>query len=160
MRILASVFALALLAACAQTPTVYGPASAIQSGIGYDSIRIEEDRWRVSFTGGPSASTAEVERLALRRAGEIALENGYDWFEVVDRRINEEGENSSPVRVGGSVGQSWGSRGRGGTSVGIGISLSPGQEQRTHVSLEIIAGTGEPRPDRAYDARSVAYPAY
>lgn len=154
----ALILAAALLAAaCSSAPsTVYAPASVTASGSGYEDIRIEQDRWRISFTGGADATEAEVERLALRRAAELALNNGYDWFEVVDRRVTQEGENRSPVRVGGSVGRSWGSGGYSGSGVGIGISLSPGQQVRRIVSLEIIAGSGEPRSDRAYDAAVVA----
>jgi hypothetical protein len=75
---------------------------------------------------------------------------------VVDRRVGREGQDRSPVRVGGSVGRSWGSGGFSGTGVGLGISLSPGQQARRTVSLEIIAGAGDPRPPRAYDAATVA----
>lgn len=146
------------LAACATTPTVYAPASVTSSGTGYSEVRIEADRWRVTFEGAGDATEAEVERFALRRAAELALQNGYEWFEVVDRRINEEGGNRNPVRVGGSVGRSLGSGGLSGTSVGLGIALSPGDSRRTTVSIEIIAGSGEPRPDRAYDAQTVSRP--
>lgn len=157
MRLFLTAFAAASLAACANAPsTVYAPVSSTANGTGYEDIRIESDRWRVSFTGSAEASEAQVERLALRRAAELALNHGYDWFEVVDRRVGREGSDRSPVRVGGSVGRSWGSGGFSGTGVGIGISLSPGQQAQRTVSLEIIAGSGDPRPDRAYDAVTVA----
>ena len=143
------------LAACAPTPTAYGPAAAASSGVGYDDLRIEEDRWRVTFTGGPSASRSDVERLALRRAAELTLANGYDWFTVVDRRYEQEGANRSPVRVGGSVGV--GSGGYRSSGVGVGISLSPGDERRAIVTLEIIAGAG-PKPEEAYEAAYLAQP--
>jgi hypothetical protein len=110
MRLALAALAAATLAACASAPsTVYAPASSTANGSGYEDIRIENDRWRVSFTGTADVSEVEVERLALRRAAELALTNGYDWFQVVDRRVGREGENRSPVRVGGSVGRSWGS---------------------------------------------------
>ena len=153
----AALFIALLAAGCAASPSaVYAPVSTTANGSGYEDIRIETDRWRVTFTGAGRASDAEVERLALRRAGELALMNGYDWFEVVDRRVRQEGRERSPVRVGGTVGRSWGSGGFSGTGVGLGISLSPGQQARRTVSLEIIAGSGEPRPERAYDAAAVA----
>ena len=145
------------LAACAPTPTAYGPAAAIGSGVGYEDLRIEDDRWRVTFTGGPSASRADVERLALRRAAELSLSNGYEWFTVVDRRFDQEGA-ASPVRVGGSVGTGFGSGGFRTSGVGVGISLSPGRERRTSVTLEIIAGSG-PKPETAYEADYLARPA-
>lgn len=146
------------LTACAPTPTVYGPAAATRSGVGFDQLRIEDDRWRVTFTGGPGASRAEVERLALRRAAELSLQNGYDWFTVLDRRFEQDGASRSPVRVGGSVGAGVGSGGFRSSGVGVGVSLSPGQERRTIVTLEIIAGAG-PQPEQAYDAAYLARPA-
>lgn len=146
----------AALAACSPTQTTYGPATGpAGQAIGFDSLRITDNRWRVSFTAGPDVSTAGAERLALRRAAELTLENGYDWFEITDRRI-ESTTGRNPVRVGGSAGTSVGSRGYRASGVGLGISISPGQEGRTLVSLEIIARHGEtPDAPNAYDARSL-----
>ena len=40
------------LAACASGPgPVYGPASSYSNGTGYSDYRIENDRWRVRYTG-------------------------------------------------------------------------------------------------------------
>lgn len=155
IRLLLPTALAAALTACAPTQTVYGPAQDGTRAIGYESFQIEDDRWRVSFTGGPDAGASEVERLALRRAAEITLENGYDWFRVVDRRSERSGQRDSPVGVGGSVGGAIGSGGYRSSGVGIGINLSPGQERRTTLTLEIIAGAGGDRPERAYDAASL-----
>ncbi|AZU03662.1 hypothetical protein X907_1124 [Glycocaulis alkaliphilus] len=146
----------AALFACAPTQTTYGPATgAAGQAIGFDSLRITDNRWRVSFTAGADVSTAGAERLALRRAAELTLENGYDWFEIVDRRV-ESTTGRNPVRVGGSAGTSVGSRGYRASGVGLGVSFSPGQEGRTLVSLEIIARHGAtPDAPNAYDARSL-----
>lgn len=157
MRLILCLFVLTALCACSAAPSaVYAPAGATASGSGYEDIRIETDRWRVSFTGVGDVNDGLVERLALRRAGELALQNGYEWFTVVDRRFIQDGSNRSPVRIGGSVGRSWGSGGFSGTGLGLGVSLSPGEQIRRTVSLEIIAGAGEPRPPRAYDAALLA----
>lgn len=155
IRLLSITALAASLAACASTQTVYGPAQDGARAVGYDSLRIEDDRWRVSFTGGPDASAATVERLALRRAAELTLEAGYDWFRVVDRDMARTGHRDSPVGVGGSVGTTFGSGGYRSSGVGIGINLSPGQERRETVTMEIIAGSGEDRPELAYDAREL-----
>lgn len=146
----------AALMACAPTQTTYGPATGpAGQAIGFDSLRITDNRWRVNFTAGQDISTSAAERLALRRAAELTLENGYDWFEIVDRRIDSSG-GRNPVRVGGSAGTTVGSRGYRASGVGLGISLSPGQEGRTIVSLEIIARPGAaPDAPNAYDARAL-----
>jgi len=150
------------LAACASSPgPVYGPASSYSNGAGYSDYRIENDRWRVRYTGANGQDEDDVERLALRRAGEIALTNGFDWFIVVHRQEDTEGDpDENPVRVGGSLGQTFGSGGFRGTSVGVGISINPGPgKTQTEISLEIIAGRGDPRPEGAYDAARMANPA-
>tara|TARA_R110002072_G_scaffold55782_2_gene144992 strand:+ start:154 stop:636 length:483 start_codon:yes stop_codon:yes gene_type:complete len=142
------------LAACAATPTAYAPVGS--GSIGYSETRIENDRYRVRFTGGSDVSFARVEDLALRRAAEVTLDSGQDWFEVVGRDRRSRGDRDGPVRVGGSAGQSFGSGGFRGSSVGLGISIASGRERRETVILEILTGSG-PRPDGrdVYDARSI-----
>ncbi|TRO89460.1 hypothetical protein FKB34_14710 [Glycocaulis profundi] len=162
LMFLSAACAAMALAACAPTQTVYGPAAAGQRAVGYSDLRIEDARWRVSFNAGPDLTTAEAERLALRRAAELVTENGYDWFEVTDRRWGTEGGQSSPVRVGGSVGQTFGSGGFRASGVGLGVGFSPGQERRTGVTLEVFAFRGELPADRGdvYDARSILSSVY
>lgn len=82
----AAVLALAAgLAACA-TPTPYQPNIRGQgtSG-GYSEVRVEPERWRVSFQGNSLTSRETVEAYLLFRAAELTLQQGYDWFAIVDR---------------------------------------------------------------------------
>ena len=155
-RLLEAGFLAVLLAACAATQTVYGPASDTERAVGYSEQQIENDRWRVSFTAGPDASAATAERLALRRAAEITLDNGDDWFEIVRRASDRMGGGDSPVNVGGAVGGAVGSGGYSSTGVGLGVTFSPGRERRTTISLEIVTGAGEtPARPSVYDAREI-----
>lgn len=79
---LAAVSGLALcLTACASAPD-YREASA-SGAQGYSTQKIEANRWRVSYTGDERQSAAEVRDLALRRAAELTLQQGADWFETV-----------------------------------------------------------------------------
>ncbi len=158
---MARTFMLPLLAAlamtaCAASPTVYGPAEGGERTIGYDSVRIENDRWRVRFTAGPDASRAEASRLALRRAAELALNAGYPAFEVVDERVSIDGERDSPVGVRSSVGFGVGSGGWSGSSVAIGVGVDRSSERRIIAELEIIARSETDEAAlRLYDARQV-----
>jgi len=92
----------------------------------------------------------------------VVLNNGLEWFTIVDSRTMQETEarrGGSPVRVGGSVGRGWGSGGYRSSSVGVGVSMGAGGSQsrpRAEAVIEIIAGSGEPRPDGAYDAAIIA----
>jgi hypothetical protein len=73
------------LSACA-TPTPYAPAGVTRSSSnGYSEQRIEADRWRVAFSGNSMTSRETVETYLLYRAAELTLQQGNDWFAIVQR---------------------------------------------------------------------------
>lgn len=81
-RLLIFAAAAGALAACVgQTP--YGPRG--DASYGYAETRIESNRFRVSFSGNSLTDQGTVETYLLFRAAELTLQEGYDWFEVVDR---------------------------------------------------------------------------
>jgi hypothetical protein len=78
------------LAACA-TPTPYQPNIRGQAASGgYSEVRIEENRYRVNFAGNSLTSRETVEGYLLFRAAELTVQNGYDWFSIVDRETNRD----------------------------------------------------------------------
>ncbi len=80
-RVLAGLVIGLTLAACvASTPY----ESASRTGYGYSDQRIESDRYRVTFRGNAATSRETVENYLLLRSAEITLENGYDYFIVVE----------------------------------------------------------------------------
>ena len=85
---LAIVGALAL-GACA-TATPYQPAGYNGQRGGYAEQRLEQDRYRVSFSGNSLTSRERVEMSLLLRAAELTVENGYDWFQTVDRATDRD----------------------------------------------------------------------
>lgn len=75
----------ATLAGCV-TATPYQPAAPGRSSAGgYSEVRIEGDRWRVNFAGNSMTARETVEGYLLYRAAELTVQQGYDWFEIVDR---------------------------------------------------------------------------
>ena len=151
-RILAAGLIALSLGACVSPPTIYQPAATVQD-MGWRATRIESDRYRVSFRANPDLRGPQVEDMALRRAAELTLADGYQWFRVVSRNTEQVGGRASggtSVGVGGSTG-SYGS----GVGVGIGFDLSP-DSRRYETTLEVVLGKGA-KPDGAdaYDARSV-----
>lgn len=151
-RALAAIVLALSLTACASPPTVYGPAAGPEA-VGYRQTRIETDRYRVSFRANPDLKGPQVEDMALRRAAELTLQDGGDWFRVVSRstdQVSGRPKGGTSVGVGGSSG-SFGS----GVGVGIGIDLSP--DTRTYeTTMEILVGRGaKPSEAGAYDARAV-----
>jgi hypothetical protein len=81
----APVVAALMLSACA-TPTPYQPRvrGATVSG-GYSEQRLEENRYRVMFTGNSLTSRERVENYLLYRAAELTKQAGYDGFTIVAR---------------------------------------------------------------------------
>ncbi|HXA38981.1 MAG TPA: hypothetical protein VNW53_08285 [Phenylobacterium sp.] len=76
------------LGACV-SPTPYQPI--VKGGAtrgGYSETRIEPNRWRVNFAGNAMTSRETVEGYLLFRAAELTLQNGDDWFAIVDRETD------------------------------------------------------------------------
>lgn len=150
IRFLALGLALAALAAC-NTPSRYEPMTK-KSGSGYSETRIEDNRFRITFRGGKGESGGRVKDLALLRAADLALANGYDWFEVVNRYGEENASSGPRVGVGGGGGNFGGSTAVG---IGLGTSFNLSGPVRTE-TIEVLMGKGE-RPDRpnSYNAQGI-----
>ena len=88
VAILASIALAGLVAACT-TATPYQPNIAGQkvSG-GYSELRVEDNRYRVTFAGNSLTSRQTVEGYLLYRAAELTVEQGFDWFAIVDRNTD------------------------------------------------------------------------
>jgi len=87
-RVVALALALAsplALASC-ETPTPYQPAATAGSyHMGYSDQRIDDDHFRVSFAGNSLTSRETVERYLLYRAAELTVQNGFDYFVLINR---------------------------------------------------------------------------
>lgn len=151
-HLILAAIACASLAACATEPTHFQPAAG-PSAVGFSELRIEPDRYRVIFQGGPGAPEAQVQDYALLRAADLALAGGYDWFRVVDRSIRQTGYGGSSVSLGVG-GMSFGRHSATGVGVGTGFPLSGGPSLQA--SLEVLMGRGaRPSGPDVYDARGV-----
>ncbi|MBB34952.1 MAG: hypothetical protein CME88_02085 [Hirschia sp.] len=85
--IITAFIVVSALGACASSPQY---REAPHSGApGYSETRIESQRYNVSYQSR-SADTENTRTLALRRAAELTLENGFDTFELVDQSIDRE----------------------------------------------------------------------
>lgn len=84
-RIFLQGFGVVLLVGCSQA-TPYQPASsgsAIHGG--YSQQLIAPNHYRVRFHGNSLTSRETVEAYLLYRAAELTIEQGGDWFTMLDR---------------------------------------------------------------------------
>lgn len=79
---LAAAAALAVTAAACAQQTAYGPANG---RTGYAEQKIENNRYRVSFSGNSLTERETVETYLLYRAAELTVNSGYDYFIVVQQ---------------------------------------------------------------------------
>ena len=82
-----SKFALILvmfaLGACASNPK-YVPADDA-GDYGHYSTKLDENRYRIVFNGRGTTSLNTTRDYALLRAAELTMQEGNDWFRIVDR---------------------------------------------------------------------------
>lgn len=81
--------ALALSACAAATPYHAASLTDPAHADGYRELQVEPERWRVVFAGNSLTSRETVETYLLYRAAELTLQNGYDWFQAVERDTEE-----------------------------------------------------------------------
>ncbi len=151
-RLALFVLAALSLAGCA-TPTVYQPATG-PSAVGYSEYLIEPGRYRVIFRGGGGAPPEQVMDLALLRAADLALAQGYDWFRVSDRYVQAVGGGYGPDIGVGVGGMSFGHHSGVGGGVSTGFNLGGGPALAATIEVTMGRGPMPPGLD-VYDAHAV-----
>lgn len=153
-RLLPALLATGLILGGCASLAPYGPQGG-PGGQGYSEQRIERDRWRVTYNG--VGAPGPVADLALRRAAELTLSEGYDWLQVTQRYVDGRPDSAGGFRPSVAVG--YGSSNYGGwrtSGTGVGVGLNFSGPSPTSTVLEVRLGRGS-RPDaaEAYDARDV-----
>lgn len=147
--ILAAV-AITLLGACA-APTAYQPRT---DGEGYSEQRIEEDRYRVSFSGNSVTPRETVENAVLVRAAELTRRHGYDYFMVLSEDV--ERETSYRTTYSPPLGGHLGCRPFcGHTYGGFVTGTARPIDRYTAYAAILLRRGGTPDDPQAYDAREV-----
>lgn len=148
---LLTIAMLGLLVGCGQ-PTPYQPAV---QGFGYAEQQIEANRYRVTFAGNDLTPSETVQNYVLYRAAEVTLDQGYDYFTMVDRNL----DRSTAYWGSGDTAFSSGYATRsGGVVGGIGTTLYTARPIDSYTaSADIVLFQGEKPLGEvdAYDARDV-----
>jgi len=102
---------------------------------GYKDSKITSDTFQVSFQGNAWISAQKARNYLLYRCAEVTLENGFDYFRILDDK------DVSSVQVMGSYGS------------GV---ISASTLDKPGYNVMIKCGKG-PKPDKdnAFDAREV-----
>ena len=156
------------LAAC-ETATPYQPLTQGSSFAGgYADQKLNDDLWRVTFSGNSLTSRETVERYLLYRASELTVSQGNDWFIDSHRALDKKTTYSVDpfYATGPGFAYGWGWRPYWRFYGGLGWRAydpwfdGPGwggpydvtQINRYQASAEIRMGKG-PKPPNAIDAR-------
>lgn len=143
MRLVLPCLCLALLAGC--------ETAASAPPLGLTEIRLEADRYRISFRGASGVSPEEVQDRALFDAASLAVRQGYDWLRVTNRGVDIAPPTSPRI----SFGIGGASFGRGG-GFDVGASRGFGGEATYVASLEAQFGRNpKPSEPAVYDAHGV-----
>lgn len=149
------------VAACSSGPTY---RAATNGGIGYSETRIETNTFRVNYRGSSSTRRETVENFLLRRAAEVTLQNGGDYFIVSAQDTDRRTRFTGTVHSGffyNAYGFPWagGRFGRGfgpGFGPGFGTFSSRPIDQYTATALIRIFSGDKPQTNvSAFDARDV-----
>jgi hypothetical protein len=146
-----AAFLLAAIGGCTTSPTPYQAAA---DGYGYADQQIEQNRYRVSFSGNSATSRETIENYLLYRAAQLTVDNGYDHFALVNQEVEAYGSGIAGPRVGVGVGS-----GGGNVGLGLGIStlLGGAPSARYTAFADVVMYRGEKPSDdtSAYDAREI-----
>ena len=148
-KTLLSVALLAALSACA-VPTPYQPAA--NGGYGYSEQRIENNRYRLSFSGNSATDRRTVEDYLLYRAAELTVRLGGDYFVLVKQDI--EPKTRYPATTGGfGYRTGWGYSHN---SIFMGTGTErPITEYTAYADIVIYRGQKPADDPNAYDANEV-----
>lgn len=149
MRHAATLLLTLLIGGCA-TATPYQP---LQDGFGYTEQRIEEQRFRVRFSGNDLTERDSVENYLLYRAAEITLANDGTHFLMTDASTDARTTYSQTVSTGFGLGRF--SHFGLSTGIGVGTARPKSSSYEAQAYIIVLNGTEERGELRAFDARQV-----
>ena len=148
-HILFSAAACLLFAGCASTGGSYGPAYG--SDLGYRNTKLQHDRFHVSYT---SRDAYESKDFALLRAAQIADNEGYSHFKIVQGDIYDNGPNRIGANIG--LGLGGGRYNRSNVNVGVNDIARTVEGRKITETIEVILlASAAPNDPKVFSAQSV-----
>jgi hypothetical protein len=95
-RLIALAFTLSILAGCAT------PYQSFGFGGGYKDTRIDDETYRVQFSGNGYATRDRVHKFFMYRCAELTKQAGFQYFMIVPAStVGDNGSRASVVRSSG-----------------------------------------------------------
>lgn len=150
--LIASALSAALALAGCASPTPYQPADG---GFGYRQQQLEENRYRISFSGNSLTPRETVQNYLLYRAAEVTVESGHDYFVFAEDNLERS------TRYYGTVNPGIGGRLNrfddpfGDPFFPATVRARPIDEYRAFADILMFSGQKPADNPRAYDAHDV-----
>ena len=138
-----AVLVLLTLAGCVGTG--YRESGALGIG-GYKQQQLKDDIWRVSFAGNGFTTQESAQTFWLYRAAELALEKGYDGFEILSDMRFVRHEAPHPFDTEGAILKT------GAAPLFIPMPSSGPPHPRVEGDIRLLKRPFKPSPPRVFDA--------
>ena len=134
----------ASLTACASQPKTFAPAYG--SDFGYRNTQLAQDRFLVSYT---SPDAYESRNFALLRAAQIASNEGYTHFQVINGEVYSNGPNRLGSHIGIGVGNGGFGRTRYNGHLGVAVEdvVRAVEGSKVTETIEVILLSSAPQND-------------
>ena len=137
------------LIGCTSTGGSYGPAYG--TDLGYRNTQLQQDRFRVSYT---SRDAYESRDFALLRAAQIADNEGYSHFKVIQGDIYDNGPN--PIAANLGIGLGGGGFNRSRVNVGVHDVERTIEGRKITETIEVVLLASAPANDPSvFSAQSI-----
>ena len=127
-----------------------------ESSGGYSEIRVNPDKFVVTFNGNGRTHSDTVMKYALLRASELTLQNGYNYFVITSKedKTSSYAYTDTYERVSGSADAHKGSKdSRASASETVSSSTHSGTVVKPGLTLHIKCFSDKPQSEEAIDAR-------
>lgn len=142
------------LVACSSAPKGFGPAYG--SDFGYRNTKLQQDRFRISYT---SRDAYESRDFALLRAAQIADIEGYSHFKIINGGTFDNGPNALiGSRVGVGIGSGHRGRTHSNTHIDVGVHdvVRAIEGSKVTETIEIVLlNSGDKSDPNVFDAQGV-----
>jgi len=121
---------------------------------GFSETKIQDDIYKVRFSGNPKCEMGRAEDFVLLRSAEVTLENGYKYFVIVDEKSGTKSGAYTTPATAQTHGTSYGGVYQGTTTISGGETFFY-SKQRVEKTIKCFKEKPGNIPAIVYDAEQV-----